>query len=586
MSEILPPVVARLYADIREFQAKMGEAKAEMAELDAAGASSFSKISKGGLIAGAAVGVLAGAAVEFGKTALEAGLSYQDTMTRVQSASHMSAKEVDALSQALLGTAGHAEFSAEEMLNAYKGVAGQLTAMEGHALSTASATEFLTTATELATASGNDLGKTTQDLTTIVRSYGIPLEEAGKVSNRLYKTSSITGISLDSMTSTLQRLHMRLGAAAPSIQDTTALLADFNQNGISGDRAIRTMSSSLNKLLDPTGKTATAFAQITGKTLFVNGQFIGLRSVIGTLHDKMAGLNQEQKLTMLSEMGLGSQASALIQTIDGGTTTWDKGTNAIKRHKNVLQGANAQQQTLEGQLKTFKAAWKDFVTTAGIQLLPAATAVTKWANTTLIPALTTLITGKTQYDPKTGKPMSGSKWGTGIRMVAQAGKDIWSPITAPFRALWHSAGAAIDAVHGDWRHAGEQVGKIGRDLKGGFVTSSGDFGQLFRAALGMQINPNTTMGRDLNKLMYPGERGKPQYIAGQAGQILKVKADGSEVVVGNIKDGNIGVKGIKDQVGLKGTTRIGLHPGQKVEITRMPHPTVHMKVNGKIVVGR
>src|SRR6185437_7987112 len=100
---LLPPVVATLTADIKQFTAKMDEAKGQMDAMAAKGESTGSRLSSlGGSIAkGLAVGV-----VGIGGIAVKMAGDFQESMTQLVTGAGESESNLKSVSNGILAMAG------------------------------------------------------------------------------------------------------------------------------------------------------------------------------------------------------------------------------------------------------------------------------------------------------------------------------------------------------------------------------------------------------------------------------------------------------------------------------------------------
>src|ERR1039458_5718540 len=257
---LLPPLIQQIMADTTEYNAKLTEVQAkgeETAESSEASADSAGGAwSKAGLIVGAAV-------VAVGALAVDLGMKYQSATASLAANADISSAAATRIGNAFLGQAFTTTFSAQQTMTAYAAVAGQMDIVAGHALTSSQALGFMKTAQDLAEASGTSLSSATSDLATVMQAYHEPLSAATSVTNDLFNASRSTGVPLDSLTTTMQRLHTQLGASTPSIQDTSGLLLDMANHGETGRGAVSALTGALNGLMTPTA-AVTATQQTRG----------------------------------------------------------------------------------------------------------------------------------------------------------------------------------------------------------------------------------------------------------------------------------------------------------------------------------
>ena len=374
-SGLLPPVVVHLLADIKEFQAKMGEAKGEMDTLSAKGASTGAMLSKGfGL---AALGV-AGLAAGIAGIGIKSAIDYQDSMTKVGGQLGLTEDATKKLGETFLKTSRGSEYSANDLAKAYAGVAGQVANLSGGTDVAGSSTEILKASMELATAKGIDLNTAVGNVVATMKTFQMPTADAGDAMALLYNTSSATGLSIDTLNSTMGRMNAAVVGVKPPASDLAGLLVDLGQHGVTGGKAITSVSNAFGKMLNPAFQTTKA-AQDLNLTIYdTNGNFVGFRNIIEQLQPKLAGMTNEQQQATIASLGLGSAGEKLLPTINAGTTAFDQATTAVKDHKKATKAAEDQSNTFKGNLEKVKAAAQDAATSLGNVLLPDVTKAMGW----------------------------------------------------------------------------------------------------------------------------------------------------------------------------------------------------------------
>ena len=366
---LLPPVVAVLLADIKEFTAKMETAKGEMDDVGSKGAGLGSQVATGLAVAGGAVGALAlGVGVMSTKMAMDFG----SAMTSVQNSAGLSEAATKNLQNAFLNTAFKTEFSGTEIANAYAGVAGQLELLNGKQLSTSQAMDFVNQASDLATAKQISLSAAMGATTQTMKAFQTPVVDAGKVTNALYVTAGLTGSSVDALAGQFTKMHSKLGGAIPSLGDMNTLMVDMTAHGIGQGRALMTVTGAMTKLLDPSTKNVQLLQDMGIHAYDATGKFVGMGEIIKQLQPDFAGLNQEQQIQAATTLFGASAASAMLTLINAGPAAYDAASKSIQNHSTVMQGAATQSQNLGNQLKTLQSGLSDILIKVGLKIVPQA----------------------------------------------------------------------------------------------------------------------------------------------------------------------------------------------------------------------
>ena len=189
------------------------------------------------------------------------GIDFQHSVDQLAGSADISVSKAKAIGDAFLDTGGKTIFSGAEMMTAYQGVAGQLGAMQGHALSSKQALDFMAASAAGAEATGESLGSVTSDLAGVMQAFQVPTKGAKKTMDELFATSRATGVGIDAVSSTMDRLKARLGVAAPTVKDMGTMLTDLAEHGVTGSRGLLVINSAMTTLLKSTSTVSAATAK-------------------------------------------------------------------------------------------------------------------------------------------------------------------------------------------------------------------------------------------------------------------------------------------------------------------------------------
>lgn len=360
-------IFAVLKATTAEFTTAMGEARGEITKLSTEGSSNMAKLQTVGKAA--LVGIAAGAVIA-GGASVKLAMDYQSSMATVQGSAQLTDAQVKSVGDTFLDTAGRTTFSAQQMATSFGPVAGVVKQLSGGTLTVGSSMQFMQAAMDASEASGNSLSSTTSDLAATMQAFNLSTADAGETANTLFNISRSTGIGLDTLSATVDKLHGRLGIAAPSLADTGTLMVDLAQHGISGSRGVMVVQTAMTTLL---GGTKPVNAEL--KSLGVNvydssGKFIGMQAVLAQLSPKLAGMSDAQRQAAETTLFGATSATAMNATLLGGVAAYQKASAAVTAHGAVETAAAAQAKTLHGQMETIKSAGEDIATKLGERLIP------------------------------------------------------------------------------------------------------------------------------------------------------------------------------------------------------------------------
>jgi TP901 family phage tail tape measure protein len=317
-----------------------------------------------------------------GVAAVSLAVKMQSADAAIAASSGVSMAAAKSLGDAFLSTGGKSEYSGQQMATAYAAVAGQLKATQGAALTNAQAMTFMYAATDLAKASGQDLGTTTQTLGGVLQAFQLKVKDAANVSNVLFNASNATGQSFTALATSLERVRSRLGNTSPPLAALTALMVDMTKNGITGRTALSGLNTAMTALMgaavgstkvNKLAKQTLADYGIAAQT--ADGQLVSMATVIDKLAPKYATMTQAQQLSTSATIFGNAAAKGMTAVIDGGTRSYNAATDAVTKHNSVQDAAALKDKTLSVEIEILKVAIQDMATRLGEVLLPAITKV-------------------------------------------------------------------------------------------------------------------------------------------------------------------------------------------------------------------
>lgn len=319
--------------------------------------------------AGALVGV-AGGFVAVGAASVDASLKQQTATASLAASAGISVAAAGRIGNAFTDTMGKAIYSGTQITTAYAGVAGELGSVEGHALDARDASTVMAASMNLAEGAGIQLGNATQDTANVMQAYHLQVTQAASATDILFSTSRVTGISVDTLTATLDRMKAKLGDLAPSLGDSAGLLNALAKNGISGRTAMSALNGGFNTLLGG-GKKVQDMAKYLGLQIFDStGKFVGMHSIISQLEPKLAGLTQQSQLEATKALFGASANKQLLDVILQGPAAYQRETDQVTKSGAAKAAAEKQSQTFAHQVDVLKATAVDLAIKFGNVLIP------------------------------------------------------------------------------------------------------------------------------------------------------------------------------------------------------------------------
>ena len=332
------------------------------------------------LLSGPKVAALGIAAI--GAASVKLAIDMQTANASIATSENITVKAATNVGNAFLNTAGKAEYSGIKQAQAFSQVAGELKSIQGQALTTAQSTTFMNNAMDLAAASGNDLTTSTQTLAGVMQAFQVPVSQAAGAAQTLFNASRATGIGIDTLAASVERVKGRLGTLAPPLKDLSALMVDLTHNGITGRGALTALQGSYTALAG--AATGTTKTNITARDTLkeygiqvvnAKGQITPMSTIIEKLGPKFKTMTQQQQLATATLIFGASAAKQMTAVLDAGTNSYNKATTAVNQNNTVTKASAIEQQTLQGKMAILGAAVSDDGTKLGSVLVPALTKV-------------------------------------------------------------------------------------------------------------------------------------------------------------------------------------------------------------------
>lgn len=389
------------------------------------------------------VGIAAGVMVAGVVTgAVYLAAKFQESTDKLAASAGISITAAKAIGSAFLTTGGQTTFSAQQMLEAFTPVAGQLALMNGKALTAGQSLAFMRSAMDLAEASGQSLTSTTTALAQVMQAYQIPVGQAGKATDELYNTSRVLNVPVATLTTSMDQLHAKLGPLAPSLGNVSSLLIDLTSHGLTGSRAMLLVSTGMSTLLGGS-KPVTAELKTLGLNVYDStGKFVGMQAVIGQLSPKLSTMTEAQRLHTEQLLFGKTAALALDSTLSAGLPAWNAATVAATKAGTAHAAAATATSGLGASFEKIKGAIANAGVTLGQYFLPLLTvfmkgvaAVAAGLATALVPTLSVLGTIlKYTWPLLAGMAIALTAWGVQVLVVSTATK-IWTGLQAVFNVV-------------------------------------------------------------------------------------------------------------------------------------------------------
>lgn len=267
-------------------------------------------VGKGLKLAGAAITAATGAVVAFGKSSIDAGMSFDSSMSQVAATMGLTMDQMENqvgtvdlawgtfngnLREYAQEMGAHTAFSASQAADALNYMA-----LAGYDAQTSM--EMLPNVLNLAAAGGMELGAASDMVTDASSALGLSIEETALMVDKMAKASSITNTSV----SQLGEAILTVGGNAKSLKGGTTELAQvlglMADNGIKGAEAGTHLRNIMLSLTPKSDAAAEAMERLGFNAYDANGELRPLNETFGDLSKALDGMSTEERTNMLSAM--------------------------------------------------------------------------------------------------------------------------------------------------------------------------------------------------------------------------------------------------------------------------------------------
>lgn len=342
------------------------------------GLKGLGSIAKAGMsVVAAGVGAAAAGITAFGTAAVDAGMTFDKSMSQVAATMGLTNDEIGNLRDYAMEMGATTAFSASEAADALNYMA-----LAGYDAQTSM--EMLPNVLNLAAAGGIELAAASDMVTDAQSALGLTLEETTELVDKMATASSKSNTSVAQLGDAILTIGgTAKGLAGGTTELATALgiLADNGIKGAEGGTALRNVILSLSA---PTDKAAKKMAELGLEVFDAEGNMRPLEDVFEDLNGALADMTEGEKTQVLNELFNKVDLKSVNALMATNKKRWQELSGAIdKAQGSAEKMANTQLDNLAGDITLFKSALegaeitlsdaltptiRDFVQTATIEI--------------------------------------------------------------------------------------------------------------------------------------------------------------------------------------------------------------------------
>ena len=290
----------------------------------------------------------AGASAAVIKKSVDIGSDFESQMSKVQAVSGATQSELEALTAKAKEMGGTTKFTAKEA-----GEALEYMSMAGW--KTADMLSGIEGVMNLAAASGEDLGRTSDIVTDALTAFGMKAGDAGHFADVLAAASSNANTNVGMMGETFKYVGAEAGALGYSAEDVGISVGLMANAGIKASQAGTELNSIFTRLAVNTNGARSAIEDLGIQFYKSDGSTRAWGTILDELRVKTANMTKEQKVSFANTVAGQRAQAGLLAMLNATSADYDKLTSSIKNADGAAQRmADTMQDNLNGQFTILK----------------------------------------------------------------------------------------------------------------------------------------------------------------------------------------------------------------------------------------
>ena len=323
-------------------------------EAESAGKSAGGRLANGlktfGKAGVAAIGAASGATVAFGKSAVEAGMNFDSSMSQVAATMGVSVDQIGELRDFAQQMGSTTSFSATEAADALNYMA-----LAGYDANTSM--EMLPNVLNLAAAGGIDLASASDMVTDAASALGLSTEDTSAMVDQMAAAASKSNTSVAQLGDAM----LTIGATARNVkggtQELSTVLGALADNGIKGSEGGTHLRNILLSLQNAAEDGAVDFGDFSVSIYDSEGNMRSMIDIIADMQNGMGDMSQEAKDAMISGVFNKTDLASVNALLNTTQDRFSELSGAIGDSAGAAQKmADTQLDNLSGDVTLFKSA--------------------------------------------------------------------------------------------------------------------------------------------------------------------------------------------------------------------------------------
>lgn len=307
--------------------------------------------------------------VALGTAAVKTAADFDSQMSKVQAVSGATGKDMDALRSKAREMGAKTKFSATEA-----GQGFEYMAMAGW--KTGDMLDGIEGIMNLAAASGENLGTTSDIVTDALTAFGLEAKDSGHFADVLAAASSNANTNVSMMGETFKYAAPIAGALGYSTEDTALAIGLMANSGIKASQAGTSLRTIMSKLTGEVKISGKALGDVTIATANADGTMRPFSEILGDCREAFSKLTDEEKVSAAEALVGKNAMSGFLALMNAGDDDVNKLTKALGNCDGAAKDmADTMNDNLEGQLTILKSQLQELAISFGEILIPAVRSV-------------------------------------------------------------------------------------------------------------------------------------------------------------------------------------------------------------------
>jgi len=326
-----------------------------------------------GMIANPLTAAAGAAGISFGLgDTLKTGAEFEAAMSQVSAVSGATGADLDMLTAKAREMGAKTQFSAKDAADAFNYMA--MAGWKPHQMEAG-----IEGIMNLAAASGESLGTTSDIVTDALTAFGMKADESGHFADVLAQASSNANTNVGMMGETFKYAAPVAGALGYSAEDTAIAIGLMANAGIKASSAGTAIRGGLARLVKPTKQVAEAMDKYGISLTNGEGRMYSMREMMVQLRDKLGGLDEAEQGAAAGAIFGTNAMSGWLAVVNASQDDFDKLAGSIDNCDGAsARMAETMNDNLQGSLKKLGSAAQELQLSLYESLGPIAKDAVDW----------------------------------------------------------------------------------------------------------------------------------------------------------------------------------------------------------------